>query len=93
MQQNRNASSVERRKMDLNEPGLADMMQSSAIANDSDIVMQLYSPFREKIPTYRDYPILGPNGFGDRLRSVILSKNRFGLANKVIPMSFYGEVG
>ena len=93
MQQNRNASSVERRKMDLNEPGLADMMQSSAIANDSDVVMQLYSPFREKIPTYRDYPVLGPNGFGDRLRSVILSKNRFGLANKVIPMSFYGEVG
>lgn len=93
MQQNRNASSVERRKMDLNEPGLSDLMQSSAIANDSDIVMMLYSPFREKIPTYRDYPILGPNGFGDRLRSIILVKNRFGIANKVFPMLFYGEVG
>lgn len=93
MQQNRNASSVERRKMDLNEPGLADMMQSSAIANDSDIVMQLYSPFREKIPTYRDYNVLGPNGLGDRLRSCLVTKNRFGIANKVIPMLFYGEVG
>lgn len=93
MQQNRNASSVERRKMDLNEPGLADMMQSSAIANDSDIVMQLYSPFREKIPTYRDYPVLGPGGWGDRLRSIIISKHRFGVANKVIPTAFYGEVG
>lgn len=93
MQQNRDANSVERRKMDLNEPGMNDVRDSSGPVQDSDVLLQLYYPAREKIPTYRDYKILGPKSFGNRYRSIITSKNRYGLADQVIGTAFYGEVG
>ena len=32
--------------------------------------------FREKLSTYRDYVILGDNGFKSSFRSLIISKNR-----------------
>lgn len=93
MQQNRNASTVERRKMDLNEPGLNDLQQTSAVGQDSDVVMILYSPYRERVPNYRDYKIIGPKSLGDRYRSLLVVKNRYGEANKVQSLAFYGEVG
>ena len=74
IQQNRDSSSVERRKMDLSEPGINDTKDSNAPAQDCDVLMQLFYPAREKLPTYRDYRIFGQNSFGSRFRSVILSK-------------------
>lgn len=74
MQQNRESSSMDRRKMDLSEPGLNDLKDSSTMAQDADVVLQLFSPFREKLSTYRDYKILGDNGLKDVFRSVIISK-------------------
>ena len=55
--------------------------------------MQLFFPFREKLATYRGYRILGENGLGQIHRSLILSKNRYGIANQVINLGFYGSVG
>lgn len=60
--------------MDLSEPGLNDLKDSSTMAQDADVVLQLFSPFREKLSTYRDYKILGDNGLKDSFRSVIISK-------------------
>lgn len=93
IQQNRESSSVERRKMDLSEPGINDTKDSGSPAQDCDVLLQLFYPAREKLPTYRDYKIFGPNSFGNRYRSVICSKNRYGVADKVIGYAFYGEVG
>ena len=93
MQQNRESSSMDRRKADLSEPGLNDLKDSSTPAQDADVVLQLFYPFREKLTSYRGYPILGDNGFKNTFRSIITSKNRYGVANQVIGCAFYGSVG
>lgn len=93
MQQNRESSSMDRRKADLSEPGLNDLKDSSTPAQDADVVLQLFYPFREKLTSYRGYPILGDNGFKNTFRSIITSKNRYGIANQVIGCAFYGSVG
>lgn len=93
MQQNRESSSVERRKLDLSEPGLNDLKDSGSPSQDSDVVLQLFFPFREKLATYRGYKILGDNSLGQIHRSLILSKNRYGIANQVLNLGFYGSVG
>lgn len=93
MQQNRESSSMDRRKADLSEPGLSDLKDTGSPAQDADVVLQLFFPFREKLSTYRDYKILGDQGMKQYFRSVIISKNRYGIANNVIGMSFYGSVG
>ena len=93
MQQNRDSSSMDRRKADLSEPGLNDIKETGAVGQDSDIVLQLFWPFREKLTSYRGYRILGDQGIGQGFRSIILSKNRYGIANQVISCAFYGSVG
>lgn len=93
MQQNREASSMDRRKADLSEPTLNDLRDSSGPSQDSDVVLQLFFPFREKLATYRGYRILGDNGMGQVLRSTVITKNRYGIANQVISMGFWGSVG
>ena len=93
MQQNRESSSMDRRKADLSEPGLNDVKDSGGPVQDSDVTLQLYYPARDKLPTYRDYKILGPKSLGGRFRSIIISKNRYGIADKVVGCGFYGEVG
>lgn len=92
-QQNRDASSMERRKADMSEPGLTDLRDTSSTSQDADCVLQLFFPFREKLSTYRGYPIMGDKAFKQTLRSCIISKNRYGIANQVIAMAFYGSVG
>lgn len=93
MQQNRDSSSMERRKADLSEPTLNDLKDSGNPAQDSDITLQLYFPFREKLSTYRGFKVLGDDGIGEALRSTIITKNRYGIANKVICNGFWGSVG
>ena len=59
----------------------------------ADVVLQIFYPFREKLATYRDYHILGDNGFKGNFRSIIVSKNRYGIANQVLGCAFYGATG
>ena len=93
MQQNRESSSMDRRKADLSEPGLNDLKDSGNPAQDSDVVLQLFFPFREKLSTYRGFKVLGDDGIGEVLRSTVISKNRYGQANRVICSGFWGSVG
>lgn len=93
MQQNRDSSSMDRRKEGLSEPNLNDVRDSSSPVNDSDVTIQLFYPFREKLNSYRGYPIIGDNAFKSGFRSCIINKNRYGIANQVIGMAFYGSVG
>ena len=73
MQQNRESSSMDRRKADLSEPGLNDVRDSSGPIQDADVVLQLFFPFREKLTSYRDYKILGNDGMKQFFRSCIIS--------------------
>lgn len=93
MQQNRESSSMDRRKADLSEPGLNDIKQTGNVGQDSDVVLQLFYPFREKLATYRGYRILGEQGLTRWHRSIIISKNRYGVADQVINTWFAGSVG
>jgi len=93
MQQNRDASSMDRRKAELSEPTLNDIKQTGAVGDASDVVIQLFYPFREKLATYRGYKILGDQGLTRWHRSLIISKNRYGIADQVINTWFAGSVG
>lgn len=93
MQQNRESSSMDRRKADLSEPGLNDLKESGTPSEDADVVLQLFFPFKEKLTTYRGYKILGEDALKQNHRSIIISKNRYGIANQVINLLFYGSVG
>ena len=66
---------------------------SGSPSQDADIVLQLFFPFREKLKTYRGFKVLDDDGIGQVLRSVIISKNRYGIANQVICLGFWGSVG
>lgn len=59
----------------------------------SDIVLQIFYPFREKLGTYRGYRLLGDDGLGRYHRSIIISKQRYGVADQVININFFGSVG
>ena len=93
MQQNREASSMDRRKADMSEPTLNDLRDSAGPSNDADLVLQLFFPFREKLSTYRGFKILGDDGIQQHLRSCVITKNRYGVANNVICLGFWGSVG
>lgn len=93
MQQNREASSMDRRKAELTEPDQNCARDSLNIIQDSDIVLALYSPIKDKLTSYRGYKILGDEGLFDRVKGCVVLKNRYGISDKVIVMGFYGEVG
>ncbi len=44
-------------KWELNERGLNDVKDSGGPVQDSDVVLQLYYPARDKIPRYPEYKI------------------------------------
>lgn len=93
MQQNRDSTSMDRRKAGLDEPGLNDIKSTGNVGADSDCVLQVYYPFREKLTTYRGYKLLGDDGIGRYHRSIIVSKQRYGIADQVININFFGSIG
>lgn len=93
MQQNRESSSMDRRKADLSEPTLNDVKATGAVAEDSDAVIQMFFPFREKLVSYRGYRIIGEDALKQNHRSILITKNRYGVANQVINCGFWGSVG
>ena len=96
MQESRNASTTDRRKMDLQEPTVDDIQQSSEPLQAADICIALFSPFRQQLKTYHKYKItsddIGP-GLEDVLRSAIILKNRYGIANRFVILGFQGSIG
>jgi replicative DNA helicase len=90
MQINRGASNVERRKLDMQELQLDDLKGSGNPAEDANVVLALFYPFREKMSKYRGYDI---KKLGSNFRSVVILKNRFGSADISDGLGFYGSVG
>lgn len=90
MQVNRGASNIERRKLEFQELQLDDLKGSGNPAEDANIVMALFYPFREKMSKYRGYDI---KQIGENFRSAVILKNRFGSADIAVGLGFYGKIG
>lgn len=90
MQVNRGSSNVERRKLGHQELQLDDLKDSGNPSEDSNVVIALFYPYREKMSTYRGYDI---KQLEDSFRSAVILKNRFGAADIAVGTSFYGACG
>lgn len=90
MQANRESSSMERRKEGLNNLTLNDAKDTGAPAQDSEIVLSMFNPYREKLATYRGYDI---KQLGHNFRVITCLKNRYGESDVEVPCVFYGKIG
>lgn len=88
MQANRESANVERRKLELVEPQRQDVKDSSCMEADSDIMIAVFNPFREKLTSYRGYNI---KALKANFRSIILLKNRYGDGDISIGCNFFGK--
>ena len=102
MQQNRAASDMDRRKAELTELSDEDIKDSGDPFNDCLVCIGIYHPLKYKIKTHKGYPIIiekdspAPEdfiGLRDTYRAAQLIKNRFGQCDKIVPVSFFGEIG
>lgn len=57
MQANRESSSMDRRKEGLSNLTINDCKDSGAPAQDSEVIISIFNPFREKLNSYRGYDI------------------------------------
>lgn len=55
---------------------------------DSDIILAIFNPYREKLVTYRKYDI---KVLKHKFRSIILLKNRYGDGDIAVGTSFFGK--
>ena len=90
MQVNRGSSNVERRKLNFQELQLDDLKGTGNPAEDANIVLALFYPFREKMSSYRGYDI---KQIGENFRSAVVLKNRWGTADIAVGLGFYGKTG
>lgn len=89
MQVNRDQTSMDRRNANLLEPTLEDIKDSGCPSEDSEIVIGIFNPFKEKLLKHRGHNI---KELRDRCRFLCLLKNRYGDADKVVAIAFYGKV-
>lgn len=89
-QLNRGVSSVERKTNGFELIGLEDFKDSSGTTDASEVVIALYSPYREKIARCEGYPI--QNVLKNRFILVEVIKNRFGRSGVNIGTVFHGEI-
>lgn len=87
---NRNYKSMDRRQSESYLPDLSDLDSSSGPAQSAETVITIYFPFREKKSKCEGYDI---RQMKDRARLLCLAKNRFGMSDKLIMTSFFGENG
>lgn len=89
MQANRNSTSMDRRKEGLNNMRIDDTKDTGAPAQDSEIIISIFNPFREKLSSYRGYDI---KSLGGNFRVLTVLKNRYGEADVEVGCAFYGKI-
>ena len=89
-QANRGMKSMDRRNGGYSELQMDDMADSSSPSQASEVVIGIYHPYREKLKKCRGYSI---EDLSDRFRLIQILKNRFGVSDKVVGISFFGEIG
>lgn len=90
MQANRNSSTIERRKEGLNNLTINDTKDTGAPAQDAEIIISLFNPYREKLPSYKGYDV---KKLESNLRIITILKNRYGESDIEIGCAFYGRIG
>lgn len=90
MQTNREAASMERRREGLSNMTINDAKDSGGPSQDSEVMIGLFNPNRERLNTYRGYDI---RQLGNNFRVITVIKNRYGESDIEIPCSFYGRCG
>lgn len=96
MQENRNSTTMDRRKAGMEEPTADEVQQSGEPLQAADICIALFSPFKTQLKSYRNYKIVdSEEGYGlqDICRSIIILKNRYGVSNRIIMSAFKGSIG
>jgi replicative DNA helicase len=90
MQANRNSSSMDRRKEGLNNLTINDTKDTGAPAQDAEVIVSLFNPYREHLSTYKGYDI---KKIQSNFRVITVLKNRYGEADVEIGCAFYGRTG
>lgn len=90
MQANRDSSSMDRRKENMSNLTLNDAKDTGGPVQDSEIVLALFNPYREKLNSYRGYDI---RQLESRFRVITCLKNRYGESDIEVPCVFYGKIG
>lgn len=90
MQANRTGTQMARVTQGYNEPRIEDIMDSSAPGFDAETVLAVYNPFKDKLSTYRGYDM---KKLGNRCRSIICLKNRYGESDAADCLYFDGLIG
>lgn len=90
MQANRESSSIDRRKEGLSNLTINDCKDSGAPAQDSEIILSVFNPHREKLASYRKYDIKSLRG---NFRVITVIKSRYGESDVEDACAFYGKVG
>ena len=87
-QLNRGFASTDRMRLNKLEPTMNDFKDSGNTSQDAETVFALFNPKQFDLNEYRGYNI---EVLQDRFRAGIVLKNRYGSAQKRIPMLFIGE--
>lgn len=90
MQANRESGSMDRRKFGLNNLRIDDTKDSGNVAQDSEVIISIFNPHREKLNTHNDYDI---SILRDKFRSITVLKNRYGDSDVEIGCNFFGHNG
>lgn len=90
MQMNRGASSMDRRSAGFQEPQLDDIKDSGGPSEDAEVVLAIFHPHREKMPSYHGYDI---KQIRNNFRAIVCLKNRYGDTDVSIGCGFYGASG
>ena len=90
MQINRESSSMDRRKANLNNLTLNDIKDSGNPAQDCEVALSLFNPHREELANYHKWNI---KEMCDRFRSVTVRKSRYGESELEIGLFFWGHNG
>lgn len=89
-QLNRGVSSVERKTQGFELIGLEDFKDSSGSTDASEVVIALYSPYREKVARCEGYPI--SNVLKEKFILIEVIKSRFGKMGVNIGSILHGDV-
>ena len=88
MQANRESANVERRKLDLVSPQRSDIKDSSNMEADSDLILAVFNPHKEKLPKHQGYDI---QQLKAKFRGIYLLKSRYGDGDVSVGCNFFGK--
>lgn len=87
-QANREQGNIERRKQGVNNFTINDTKDSGGPVQDSEIVISIYNPNRDKLNSYRGYDV---KKLGNTFRVISVLKSRYGEADVEIGVNFFGQ--